>query len=77
MLSPYIVIGALEGSTAVGWSDLSSIWTALTSQISATTIVGVVAGVLGGTVGLGFLWWGAKYATRKLMAALKRGKVSA
>ena len=39
MLSPYVVIGALEGSTAIGWSDLSSIWTALTGQISSTTIV--------------------------------------
>lgn len=67
----------LATDTGVTWSDLSSIWTALTSQVSTTTIIGVVAGVIGGTVGIAFLWWGARYASRKIMAALKKGKTGA
>lgn len=76
MLSPYVVIGAIEATT-VSWSDLSTVWTALTTQITVANILGVVAGVLTGTVGIAFAWWGAKYATRKIRAAMKNGKISA
>lgn len=71
---PYLV--ALE-SSAVGWNDFSSVLSGLTGQISATTILAVIAGVIGATVGIGFAWFGARYVVRKLQAALKGGKVSA
>lgn len=64
-------------ATAVGWSDFSSVLSGLTGQISAATILAVVAGVIGATVGIGFAWFGARYVVRKLMGALKGGKVSA
>lgn len=76
-MSPYVVIGAFEGATTVGFSDFQSIITAITSQISVTTIVAVIAAVVGLTVGIAFMWWGARYGSRKLMAALKSGKTGA
>lgn len=63
-------------SSAIGYSDFSSIITALSGQISVSTIVTVIAAIIGITVGIGFMWWGARYGTRKLMGALKGGKVT-
>ena len=45
-------------STAIGWSDLSDVLTAITAQISVTTVIGVVAGAIGAAIGLVFMWWG-------------------
>ena len=64
-------------STAIGVADIQTIITALTGQISVSTIVGVIAAVIGVTVGIAFAWWGARYASRKIMAALKKGRTGA
>lgn len=68
-----------EGSTPspVSVSDFQSVLDALTAQISVSTIVAVIAAVIGLTVGIAFMWWGARYGSRKIMAALKKGKTGA
>lgn len=71
------ILLANAGSTQVGYEDLSTIINAMTGQISVTTIVAVIAGVVGVTVGIAFMWWGARYASRKIMAALKKGRTGA
>lgn len=74
-----LVLGISAGaeSTTVGVSDFQSVISALTGQISVPTIVAVIAAVIGVTVGIAFMWWGARYASRKIMSALKRGKTGA
>lgn len=67
---------AAEGTT-VSVTDFQSIISALTGQISVSTIVAVIAAVVGITVGIAFMWWGARYASRKIMSALKKGKTGA
>lgn len=69
-------LAVLDGTTAISYSDLSSVVSVLTSQFSVTTAIAVIAGVLGVTVGLAFMWWGARYSTRKIWAALKKGKIT-
>ena len=64
-------------STTVGVSDFQAIISALTSQISVSTIVAVIAAVVAITVGIAFMWWGARYASRKIMASIKSGKTGA
>lgn len=64
-----------SGSTAVGWSDLSDVLSAITGQISVTTVVAVVAGAIGAAIGLVFMWWGIRYLTRKLMGAFRKGRI--
>lgn len=64
-------------ATTVGVSDFQSIITALTTQISVSTIVAVIAAVVAITVGIAFMWWGARYASRKIMASIKSGKTGA
>lgn len=57
-------------------SDWSSVITALTNQLSVGTVVEVLAVVAGAVVGLAFMWWGVRKASRALMSAFKKGKVS-
>lgn len=76
MLFPMFAALALAAE-AVGVKDFQSIIDALTGQISVVTIVAVIAAVVGITVGIAFMWWGARYGSRKIMAALKKGKTGA
>lgn len=63
-------------ATGVTSSDWSAVMTALTGQISVSTVVEVLAVVAGACVGLAFMWWGVRKLTRALMSAFKKGKVS-
>lgn len=65
-----------EGSTAIGWSDLSSVLSAITGQISVTTVIGVVAGAIGASIALVFMWWGIRKLIRVLMSAFRNGRLS-
>lgn len=62
--------------SAVSTADFQSILETLQSQISVTTIVGVLGVAAGAAVGLAFMWWGVRKLVRVLMSAFKKGKVS-
>lgn len=62
-------------STAVSASDWASVLTAMTGQISVSTVVGVLASVVGAGIGLVFMWWGVRKLARTLMAAFRSGKL--
>ena len=70
-------MGFLAESSAIGWSDLSSVLTAITGQISATTVIAVVAGAIGAAIGLVFMWWGVRKLIRVIMGAFRKGRLSA
>ena len=57
-------------------SDFSSVLTALQGQISVSTVVEVLAVVVGACVGLAFMWWGVRKVARMIMAAFKKGRIS-
>lgn len=63
-------------SSAIGWSDLSSVLSAITGQISVTTVIGVVAGAIGASIALVFMWWGIRKLIRVLMSAFRNGRLS-
>ena len=67
----------LATSSAIGWSDLSSVLSAITDQISVTTVIGVVAGAVGAAIGLVFMWWGVRKLIRVIMGAFRKGRLSA
>lgn len=73
-MSPVLTGG---GSSTVGWSDLSSVLSAITDQISVSTVVAVVAGAIGAAIGLVFMWWGVRKLIRVLMGAFRKGRLSA
>lgn len=58
---------------AISSADFTAVLTALQEQISVSTVVEVLAVVVGACVGLAFMWWGVRFAIRKLMKAFKSG----
>lgn len=66
----------MEGGSAITSSAWASVMSALTGQISVSTVVEVLATIAAACVGLAFMWWGVRKATRALMAAFKKGRVS-
>ena len=68
------IIYAVE-VTPVSSSAWASVITALTEQISVSTVVGVLASIATACVGLCFMWWGVRKSTKALMAAFKKGKL--
>lgn len=68
----------LEGevvTSTVSSSDWQSIITAISNQISVSTIVAVIASCVTACVGLVFMWWGVRKVVRMIMTAFKRGKL--
>lgn len=63
-------------STTVDPTAWQSVMTALTSQISVSSIVTVLASLVTAGIGLVFMWWGVRKALRSLMAAFRKGKMS-
>lgn len=63
-------------STIVTASDWASVISAITAQISVSSVVGVLATVVAAAVGFAFMWWGLRKAIRVLMAGFKKGRVS-
>lgn len=57
-------------------TDWAPIITAMTGQISVSTVVAVIASAIGAGIGLLFMWWGGRKAVRTLMSAFRKGKVS-
>ena len=63
-----------SGGSGVGYSDIESILTAVTTQFSVANIVAVIAGILGVTTAFVFLWWGVRKAYRAIIAGTTKGK---
>ena len=62
-------------STTVSFSDWASVLSAMTSQISPTTVIAVIAGTIGAGIGLVFMWWGVRKLVKLIMGAFRSGKL--
>lgn len=56
-------------------SDWASVISAMTGQISVTTVVGVLATLVTAGIGLVFLWWGVRKAVGSLMGSFRSGRI--
>lgn len=67
----------LEGptTTVVTANDWASVITAMTSQVSVSTVVGVLATLVTAGIGLVFLWWGVRKAVSSLMGSFRSGRI--
>lgn len=63
-------------ATAVTATDWSAVITALTGQISVSTIVAALATFVTAGIGIVFMWWGVRKGVRSLMSAFRKGKMS-
>lgn len=57
-------------------ADWSSVISAMTAQVSVSTVVGVVATTVSAGIGLVFMWWGMRKAVRALFKAFRSGRTS-
>lgn len=62
-------------STAVTASDWASVISAMTGQISVSTVVGVLATLVTAGIGLVFMWWGVRKAVGSLMGSFRSGRI--
>lgn len=60
---------------AVTASDWASVISAMTSQISVSTVVGVLATLVTAGIGLVFMWWGVRKAVGSLMGSFRSGRI--
>lgn len=56
-------------------SDWASVITAMTSQVSVSTVVGVLATLVTAGIGLVFMWWGVRKAVGSLMGSFRSGRI--
>ena len=77
--------GATLGSTMTAFAAddsttlkdyISQFWDMIKDQINPGTVLAVIGIVIGSVVLLSLFWFGIRYALRKIMGALKKGKAS-
>lgn len=59
--------------TATDWASVIS---AVTGQISVSTVVAVLATLVTAGIGLVFMWWGVRKSLSSLMKAFRSGRIS-
>lgn len=74
-LSELIPVSDPAPAGVVTASDWASVITAMTSQISVSTVVGVLATLVTAGIGLVFLWWGVRKAVGSLMGSFRSGRI--
>ena len=73
---PDIILLEGPAATAVTAADWSSVITAMTGQISVSTVVGVLATLMTAGIGLVFMWWGVRKAVSSLMDSFRKCRIS-
>lgn len=76
IISTFSVAFASEASTAVTAADINGVITAMTSQISVTTIMTVLVAAIGAAIGFVFMWWGVRKLLATFFSGFRKGKAS-
>lgn len=73
-----VVVGvpSLAFADPITSSSFSGVITAITAQISVTTVAEVLTYAAGIAIALVFFWWGVRKALRVLMSAFRKGRMS-
>lgn len=61
---------------AISSTSFSGVITAITGQISVSTVAEVLTYAAGIAIALVFFWWGVRKALRVLMSAFRKGRMS-
>lgn len=65
-----------SAGSAVSSTDIASVLTALQKQISVSSVVEIVAYVIGAGIGLVFMWWAARKLIKTFMGAFRSGRLN-
>ena len=67
--------GPTTPTTVVTANDWASVITAMTGQISVSTVVATLATLVTAGIGLVFMWWGVRKAVGSLMGSFRSGRI--
>lgn len=65
-----------ETTATVTSADWASVISAMTGQISVSTLVGAIATAVGAGIGIVFMWWGLRKGIQVLMSAVRKGRMN-
>lgn len=76
-VSALVQLSPLEAPTisVVTASDWASVISAMTGQISVSTVVATLATLVTAGIGLVFMWWGVRKAVGSLMGSFRSGRI--
>lgn len=76
-VSAALQLTPLEGgtTTVVTAGDWASVISAMTGQISVSTVVATLATLVTAGIGLVFMWWGVRKAVGSLMGSFRSGRI--
>lgn len=63
-------------ATVVDSTAWDSVLSALTAQISVSTIVGVLASAITAAIGFVFMWWGVRKLLSTFFSGFRKGRAS-
>lgn len=72
-LATVFCIPCIAFADAITSSSFSGVITAITGQISVSTVAEVLTYAVGVAIALVFFWWGVRKATKVLMGAFRGG----
>lgn len=67
---------AFASDSTISSSSFSGVISAITGQISVSTVAEVLTYAAGIAIALVFFWWGVRKALRVLMGAFRKGRMS-
>lgn len=65
----------VDGDDGITYQTISQVVTSVLTQFSAANIVAMLAGIIGGTIGIRFLWWGVRKAFKSIMGVVTGGRL--
>lgn len=71
-----LMVPQLAFADAITSTSFSGVISAITGQISVTTVAEVLTYAAGIAIALVFFWWGVRKALRVLMSAFRKGRMS-
>lgn len=81
LVMSFTVTAFASGSTStqgqVQYSDISSIFEQINKQFSVASMVALIAGVIGVSISFVFMWWAVRQLFKIVMAAIRKGRVTA
>ena len=76
VLAPATTAFCAEGDSQFV-SGIKTLWDSIKGDLSISSLVAIIGIVLGSCVIRALFWFGLRYVIRKIMAAVKKGRVSA
>lgn len=68
----YLATGTTEVIDASAWQPIID---AFNAQVSVSSVIGVLAAVIGVSIAFVFMWWGVRKSANVLMSAFQKGKL--